>query len=97
MHQKSEVRRCAFGYLGILRRGFGRPKAEAVFRGKLEDSKVYRPPYLWGQCVAWFKQTVFDPTASLSADRRGTLSLPDVETLYKGVSNGTLLLSVPGE
>jgi Protein SET DOMAIN GROUP 2 C-terminal len=32
----------------------------------------------------WFKQTVYDPTASLSAERRGTLSLPDVESAYGG-------------
>lgn len=31
---------------------------------------------------AWYKQTVYDPTASLSAERRGTLSLPDVESCY---------------
>ena len=50
------------------------------------DSKAYRSTFLWGQCTAWFKQTVFDPTASLSADRRGVLSLPDCETAYSAVS-----------
>lgn len=45
--------------------------------------KTYRPHYLWGQLVSWFKQTVYDPSASLSADRRGTLSLPDPESAYE--------------
>jgi hypothetical protein len=30
----------------------------------------------------WYKQTVNDPTASLSAERRGTISLPDVESSF---------------
>ncbi|KAG7667610.1 hypothetical protein Ndes2437B_g07622 [Nannochloris sp. 'desiccata'] len=46
--------------------------------------KTYRPLYLWGQLNGWFKQTVSDPTASLSAERRGTLSLPDIESCFGG-------------
>ncbi|KAL4859889.1 Histone-lysine N-methyltransferase [Chlorella vulgaris] len=46
--------------------------------------KVYRPLYLWGQLSGWFKQTVNDPTASLSAERRGTVSLPDIESSFGG-------------
>lgn len=42
----------------------------------------YGPHYVWAQLSSWFKQTVYDPTASLSADRRGTLSLPEVESCY---------------
>jgi hypothetical protein len=45
---------------------------------------MYRPLYCWGQLSGWFKQTVNDPTASLSAERRGTLSLPDVESCFAG-------------
>ncbi|GMH38444.1 hypothetical protein BSKO_06328 [Bryopsis sp. KO-2023] len=45
-------------------------------------SKKYSVHFIWGQLVMWFKQTVNDPTASLSADRRGTLSLPDIESCY---------------
>jgi len=45
-------------------------------------SKKYRPGFLWGQLSAWFKQTVRDPSASLSADRRGTVSLPDPECCF---------------
>lgn len=48
--------------------------------------KTYRPLYLWGQLNGWFKQTVNDPTASLSAERRGTLSLPDIESCFGGTS-----------
>ncbi len=45
--------------------------------------KSYRPTYIWGQLTNWFKQTVNDPTASLSADRRGCLSLPDIDSAFK--------------
>ncbi len=34
---------------------------------------------LWGQLGGWFKQTVVNPEASLSQDRRGTLSYPSFE------------------
>ena len=40
--------------------------------------KEYDSQYIWGQLVVWYKQTVDKPNASLSADRRGTLSVPDV-------------------
>ena len=46
--------------------------------------KTYRPLYVWGQLSGWFKQTVNDPTASLSAERRGTLSLPDIDSCFSG-------------
>ena len=49
--------------------------------------KVYRPTYVWGQLSGWFKQTVNDPTASLSADRRGAISLPDIESAFKRATN----------
>lgn len=49
--------------------------------------KVYRPTYVWGQLSGWFKQTVNDPTASLSADRRGAISLPDIESAFKRGTN----------
>ena len=45
-------------------------------------TKKYQPHYPWGQMCSWFKQTIYDPTASLSADRRGTISLPDVGSAY---------------
>lgn len=37
---------------------------------------------MWGQLSGWYKQTVYDPTASLSAERRGTLSMPDIESAF---------------
>lgn len=47
-------------------------------------SKHYGPWFMWGQLSGWYKQTVYDPTASLSAERRGTLSLPDIESCFGG-------------
>lgn len=52
--------------------------------------KVYRPTYAWGQLSGWFKQTVNDPTASLSAERRGAISLPDIESAFKQGSTNYL-------
>ena len=48
------------------------------------NCKKYSSHFIWGQLVAWFKQTIYDPSASLSADRRGTVSLPDPESAYVG-------------
>lgn len=50
-----------------------------------KDSKIYRQQYIWGQLVGWFKQTVNNPEASLSQDRRGTLSYPSFESSFKVV------------
>lgn len=57
-------------------------------RGKLDDKKRYGTHYLWGQSASWFKQTIYDPTASLSADRRGCLSLPDPDSAKPYTSKG---------
>eukprot|EP00803_Ostreobium_quekettii_P008883 evm.model.scf_335EXC.9 EVM.evm.TU.scf_335EXC.9 scf_335EXC:53090-63556(+) len=43
-------------------------------------AKQYSPEFLWGQLVAWYKQTIYNPSASLSADRRGTISLPSIDS-----------------
>lgn len=63
-------------------------RAPALRRPPAEDPsalrKVYRPLYVWGQLSAWFKQTINDPSASLSADGRGTVSLPSVESAFAG-------------
>ena len=48
-----------------------------VYKGQ----KEYDASFIWGQLVGWFKQTVDKPNASLSADRRGTLSVQDLESL----------------
>ncbi len=53
-------------------------------------SKRYGPWFMWGQLSGWYKQTVYDPTASLSAERRGTLSLPDIDSCYpSGAAGGS--------
>ena len=71
------------------------PASRRAVSGNLR--KLYRPLYVWGQLSGWFKQTVNDPTASLSAERRGTVSLPDVESCFAGKTRysakvGALLL-----
>lgn len=48
----------------------------AVYKG----FKEYDASFIWGQLVGWFKQTVDKPNASLSAERRGVLSVPDLES-----------------
>lgn len=56
------------------------------------ERKRYRNEFLWAQLVGWFKQTVYDPTASLQADRRGCVILPIVENCYaESVLDGTYL------
>lgn len=60
--------------------------------------KKYGALFIWGQLSGWFKQTVYDPTASLSAERRGTLSLPDVDSCYNSLRQYTvkvLILTTP--
>ena len=49
--------------------------------------KEYDQGYIWGQLIGWFKQTVDKPNASLSADRRGTLSMPDLESFIVTAKN----------
>ena len=50
-------------------------------------AKKYGAGFIWGQLNGWYKQTVFDPTASLSAERRGTISMPDIESCYGSSRN----------
>jgi hypothetical protein len=52
-----------------------------------EGKKEYDPGFIYGQLVGWFKQTVDKPNASLSADRRGTLSLPDFNSFIASQTN----------
>ncbi len=51
-----------------------------------EEQKKYQSGFVWGQMSGWFKQTVAAPDASLSAERRGTLSMPDLMSCF-GKSN----------
>ena len=55
---------------------------KVIYKG----NKEYDPSYIWGQLVGWYKQTVDKPNASLSAERRGTLSMPDLESFITTVS-----------
>eukprot|EP00803_Ostreobium_quekettii_P003488 evm.model.scf_39.17 EVM.evm.TU.scf_39.17 scf_39:159856-164351(-) len=59
----------------------GRPQSD-LNRQEIEVSKKYPMNFIWAQLSFWFKQTVTDPTASLSADRRGSICLPDIESCY---------------
>lgn len=58
-----------------------------------KSSKEYDRSYIWGQLVGWFKQTVDKPNASLSADRRGTLSIPDLESFIVTQKNQSELIT----
>jgi hypothetical protein len=50
-----------------------------------KDTKSYSSSYIWGQLCVWWKQTVEKPEASLSQDRRGTLSYPNIDVSYAGI------------
>ena len=56
---------------------------KTVYRGV----KEYQQSYIWGQLIGWYKQTVDKPNASLSADRRGTLTLPDLDSFIITAKN----------
>jgi hypothetical protein len=45
------------------------------------SKKKYSGPFVWGQVVSWYKQTIVCPEASLSQDRRGTLSYPLIKSI----------------
>lgn len=62
------------------------PKAIDPLEAVLEEEKKYQSGYIWGQMSGWFKQTVASPDASLSAERRGTLSLPDMQCCFSATS-----------
>lgn len=62
---------------------FESEEERVVYKG----CKEYDPTYIWGQLVGWHKQTVDKPNASLSADRRGTLCFPDLESFDYHVLN----------
>lgn len=49
--------------------------------------KKYGPYFIWGQLNAWYKQTISDPTSSLSSERRGTIALPDIESCFVAAKN----------
>jgi len=49
--------------------------------------KKYKGEFAFGQCMFWMKQTIADPTASLSADRRGTICLPCITCCYSNAKH----------
>jgi hypothetical protein len=57
-------------------------QASIFYRGV----KEYDGSFIWGQLAGWFKQTVDKPNASLSAERRGTLSYPDLDSFITSKS-----------
>ena len=61
--------------------------AEKQGKATMGMAKKYGAGFIWGQLNGWYKQTVFDPTASLSAERRGTISMPDIESCYGNARN----------
>ena len=61
--------------------------AEKQGKAMMGMAKKYGAGFIWGQLNGWYKQTVFDPTASLSAERRGTISMPDIESCYGNARN----------
>ena len=44
-------------------------------------SRMYGEHFVWSQLISWTK-TSADPYSSLSSERSGALSLPDIERLY---------------
>lgn len=60
---------------------FSSKKEELSRKKDFHDSRKYSSLFVWGQLVAWYKQTIAQPQASLSQDRRGTLSYPTLETI----------------
>jgi len=58
------------------------PRHYAVLKRHNKLSKVYQQQYVWGQCMYWMRQTIESPNSSLSAERRGTICLPDITSCY---------------
>ena len=45
-------------------------------------AKKYNSQYIWGQCNFWERHTIESPDSSLSAERRGTICLPNIKCCY---------------
>lgn len=58
-------------------------KVGAFKRKFKSEGRTYSSQFAWGQLIGWFKQTVVAPQASLSQDRRGTLSYPSLTSFEK--------------
>jgi len=55
----------------------------------MSDKKTYSSTFVEGTLAGWFKQTVEKPHASLSSDKRGSMCLPNLDTVISGLS-GTI-------
>jgi len=66
-----------------------RDQGKTVYKG----TKEYQAHHIWGQLVGWYKQTVDKPNSSLSADRRGSLSMPDISSFLISAKNQENLTS----
>ena len=79
------------------------PLNTVIYEGK----KEYENNYIWGQLVGWYKQTVDKPNASLSAEKKGSLCYPDIESFFwnenlvnnkiKNNTNGSHINETPNE
>ena len=54
------------------------------------DGKKYGTQYVWGQLAFWERQTIEAPDASLSQQRRGTVTLPSIESCYSRSKKSSL-------
>lgn len=54
------------------------------------SGKKYSPQYIWGCLSYWMKQTIESPDSSLSANRRGTISLPSFSSCFSPKSGTPL-------
>lgn len=88
---EQKIRKCdvRLGNIEVIRNEAGEEILNVVDQERTvyKGSKEYDQGYIWGQLVGWFKQTVDKPNASLSADRRGTLSMPDLESFIVSAKN----------
>ena len=72
---KVDVRLCDVNEENIQEKELKAEDQEQTF---YHGTKEYDSSFIWGQLAGWFKQTVDKPNASLSAERRGALSYPDI-------------------
>jgi hypothetical protein len=75
-HSSEEMIICPKEFLN-----FSSKKEELSRKKDFHETRKYSSLFVWGQLVAWYKQTIAQPQASLSQDRRGTLSFPTFDTI----------------
>ena len=55
----------------------------------MSDKRPYSSAFVEGAMAGWYKQTVEKPHASLSSDKRGSMCLPNLDTVISGLA-GTI-------